>query len=43
MVAFFIAAIALTHSLIVVTNNGEFARVDGLSVEDWTTEAKKAK
>lgn len=33
----FIAAIARTHGLIVVCNNREFARVDGLNVEDWTT------
>ncbi len=31
-----IAAIALTHGLIVVTNNREFKRVDGLTSEDWT-------
>ena len=31
-----IAAIALVHNLTVVTNNGEFRRVDGLKVEDWS-------
>jgi len=32
-----IAAIALTHDLTVVTNNGdEFHRVPGLRVEDWS-------
>ena len=31
-----IAAIALVHGLIVVTNNREFSRIDGLTVEDWT-------
>ena len=32
-----IAAIALTHDLTVVTNNtGEFSRVPGLRVEDWS-------
>lgn len=32
-----IAAIALTHDLTVVTHNcGEFDRVEGLRVEDWT-------
>jgi len=31
-----IAAIALTHNLIVVTHNvAEFTRIDGLKVEDW--------
>lgn len=35
-----IAAIALTHGLTVATNNREFSRVDGLSVEDWTVEAE---
>lgn len=33
-----IAAIALTHQLILVTHNTrEFSRVDGLQVEDWET------
>ena len=33
-----IAAHALASDLIVVTNNvGEFKRVDGLRIEDWTT------
>jgi len=31
-----IAAIAQTHNLILVTNNGEFRRVTGLAIEDWT-------
>jgi tRNA(fMet)-specific endonuclease VapC len=31
-----IAAIALVHRLIVVSNNTEFNRVLGLQVEDWT-------
>lgn len=32
-----IAAIAIAHDLTVVTNNvGEFGRVDGLKVEDWS-------
>ncbi|MCL4202964.1 MAG: type II toxin-antitoxin system VapC family toxin [Pirellulaceae bacterium] len=31
-----IAAIALNHGLTVVTNNREFSRIDGLTVEDWT-------
>ena len=31
-----IAAIALVHDLTVVTSNGEFRRVDGLKVEDWS-------
>ena len=30
-----IAAIAKAHGLIVVTNDAEFLRVDGLLVEDW--------
>ena len=31
-----IAAIAITHSLIVVTHNvGEFSRIAGLLIEDW--------
>ena len=33
---YLIAAIALVHNLTVVTNNGEFRRVDGLKVEDWS-------
>lgn len=34
-----IAAIALTHQLILVTHNTrEFSRVDGLQVEDWETD-----
>ncbi len=33
-----IAAIALTHGLIVVTHNtAEFSRVAGLTLEDWQT------
>jgi tRNA(fMet)-specific endonuclease VapC len=31
-----ITAIALTHGLILVTNNREFSRVTGLTIEDWT-------
>lgn len=31
-----IAAIALPHGLVLVTNNREFRRVRGLPVEDWT-------
>jgi len=31
-----IAAIALTHGLTLITNNGEFRRIAGLKVEDWT-------
>jgi len=31
-----IAAIALAHGLILVTNNREFKRVAGLTTEDWT-------
>jgi tRNA(fMet)-specific endonuclease VapC len=32
-----IAAIALEHNLIVVTNNSiHFSRVAGLQIEDWT-------
>ncbi len=35
-----IAGHALSRGLVVVTNNvGEFARVDGLQVEDWTEPA----
>lgn len=31
-----IAAIAMTHGLIVVTHNvSEFKRVNGLAIEDW--------
>ena len=33
-----IAAIALTHGLTLVTNNREFNRVPGLTVEDWTAD-----
>ncbi|MDA1016628.1 MAG: hypothetical protein O3A00_19495 [Planctomycetota bacterium] len=34
-----IAAHALSRDLILVTNNThEFARVDGLKIEDWTVE-----
>ncbi len=33
-----IAAIARNHGLTLVSNNGEFRRVDGLAVEDWTIE-----
>ena len=33
-----IAATALAHDLIVVTHNtAEFAKVDGLQLEDWET------
>jgi tRNA(fMet)-specific endonuclease VapC len=31
-----IAAIAQAHDLILVTNDGEFQRITGLPVEDWT-------
>ncbi len=31
-----IAAIARTHNLILVSNNTEFERVHGLTVEDWS-------
>jgi tRNA(fMet)-specific endonuclease VapC len=31
-----IAAIARTHGLTLVSNNREFDRVDGLTIEDWT-------
>jgi tRNA(fMet)-specific endonuclease VapC len=33
----FIASIALTHGLILVTNDREFSRVEGLTIEDWST------
>lgn len=33
-----IAAIAVTHRLILVSNNREFNRVNGIPVEDWTIE-----
>lgn len=34
-----IAAIALTHNLIVVTHNvREFSRIEGLQIEDWDTD-----
>jgi len=34
-----IAAIALAHNLILVTNNeNHFKRIDGLKLENWTTE-----
>jgi tRNA(fMet)-specific endonuclease VapC len=34
-----IAAIALTHNLILITHNtGEFSRVEGLQLEDWEVE-----
>jgi predicted nucleic acid-binding protein len=33
-----IAAIAVTHRLTLVSNNGEFNRVNGMPVEDWTIE-----
>ncbi|HEY2413270.1 MAG TPA: type II toxin-antitoxin system VapC family toxin [Pirellulaceae bacterium] len=31
-----IGAIAQTHNLIVVSNNAEFLRIEGLIVEDWS-------
>jgi predicted nucleic acid-binding protein len=31
-----IAAVALTHDLIVVSQDGHFQHVDGLRIEDWT-------
>lgn len=35
-----IASIALSHDLILVTHNTkEFARVEGLKIEDWEIEA----
>lgn len=35
-----IAAIALANNLTLITHNtGEFARVDGLQIEDWEVEA----
>jgi tRNA(fMet)-specific endonuclease VapC len=39
-----IAAIAHVHDLILVTANvKDFARFEGLAVEDWTTEARAKK
>ena len=36
-----IAAIAMTHGLVLVTNNDHFRYVDGLPIEDWTKPMEK--